>query len=242
MLILSIETSTPQGGVAVGTLSPNGQLDVLFAKSWLRQRSHGELLTSSIEEALATSGFQLSQVDLVAVSHGPGSFTGIRVGLNAAKTLCYSLKKPAVSFSSLELLAAQAPSSKLDLLTIVNAHKNQCYAALFKATPKGGWKYSIKPRAVTVDALESLIKRKCLCVGDGYSVFAERLSPRLKARLSRENAFSDFPSAATLVRLAAMTYKKRKPVDWDSLKPLYIRGSEAEEKLMSGALKPLPEF
>lgn len=244
MILLGVETSTLQGSVAVGRLVADPQkirIEVLFSKKWLRQRSHGELLTASIEEALKYSDITFENLNGFCLSIGPGSFTGIRVGMTAVKTLGYALEKPIYSFSSLDTLAQQVPPERKSLLTLVNAHKSQVYAAKFTAT-KNKWKQVMKPSALTPDLLEKHIRTKILCVGDGYSALVEKLSKGLKSRLVRDSNLKDHPEAETLVRHALQNLDSVKPVSWKSIEALYIRGSEAEEKLKSGTLKPLPEF
>lgn len=240
MILLGVETSTLQGSVALGKINA-GKIEILFSKKWLRHRSHGELLTSSIEEALSLSEINIESVDGFCFSQGPGSFTGIRVGISAIKTLSYALKKPVFALSSLETLAHQVSPGKTSLLALINAHKNQCYMSAFSATTTG-WKTVIKPKALTLPALEKLVRKKFLCVGDGFDVFSPSMSKGLKSRLNRRADLKDYPEAETLVRYFLMNHKKHKPLSWNSLEALYIRGSEAEEKLKSGLLKPLPEL
>lgn len=240
MILLGVETSTLQGSVALGKMN-EGKIEILFSKKWLRHRSHGELLTSSIEEALNLSEISIESVDGFCFSRGPGSFTGIRVGISAVKAFSYALEKPVYALSSLETLAHQVSPEKTPLLALINAHKNQCYASTFLATAKG-WKTAIKPKALTLPALEKLIRKKFLCVGDGFDVFFPSMSKGLKSRLNRRIELKNYPEAETLVRYFLANHKKHKPLSWNSLEALYIRGSEAEEKLRSGLLKPLPEL
>ena len=93
--ILNIETSTEVCSV---TISKNGEL--LFKKETLEGLSHSELLTVFIEELLAENNFKLKQLDAVAVSKGPGSYTGLRIGVSVAKGLCYGLEIPLIAVNS----------------------------------------------------------------------------------------------------------------------------------------------
>src|SRR5660397_55626 len=97
--ILNIETSTEVCSV---TISKNGEL--LFIKETSEGLSHSKLLTVFIEELLAENNFKLNQLDAIAVSKGPGSYTGLRIGVSVAKGLCYGLDIPLISVNSLEIM------------------------------------------------------------------------------------------------------------------------------------------
>ncbi len=242
MLLLALETSTSQGSIALAKIDDK-KSSLVFSKTWLRQKSHGELIVPAIEEALRESDLSLEALDAFAVDIGPGSFTGIRVGLNTIKTLSYAIEKPIYAFNSLELLAYGVPyySTKTPVLALINAHKSQCYASTFQPL-KHGWKTSIKPQALTVEQLEKLIRSKHVCVGEGFDFFAANFSKSFSKRLIRHNFLNDRPSAITMVQIFADRQKQLRPKSWNDISALYIRGSEAEEKLKAGTLKPLPEF
>lgn len=97
--ILNIETSTEVCSI---TISKNGEL--LFKKETSDGLSHSELLTVFIEEVLAENQFGLNQLDAIAVSKGPGSYTGLRIGVSVAKGLCYGLGIPLIAVNSLEIM------------------------------------------------------------------------------------------------------------------------------------------
>lgn len=242
MFVLAIETSTSQGSVAIAKIEQS-RCTLLFSKSWLRQKSHGELVTPAIEDALNSTGLQITAIDAFGVSNGPGSFTGIRVGINTIKSLAYALDKPIYVFNSLELLAAATPvnKTKISLVALINAHKSQCYTAVYRPSPSG-WRVSKKPQALTVDKLEKTVSSPHICVGEGYDFFASSFSKSLSRKLLRDGLLADYPSAVTIVQIIALSKKHPKPKSWKDIEPLYIRSSEAEEKLKVGLLKPLPEY
>ena len=98
MKILAFDTSTAQGAVAV----LEGER-VLIERTWRREKSHSELLTAEIESTLIDAATEMSSVDAFAVGQGPGSFTGIRVAINAARALAYALQKPVYVFKTSEI-------------------------------------------------------------------------------------------------------------------------------------------
>ena len=223
MITLALDTSTNQGSIAVldGTAT-------LSHKSWQREKSHSELVTSTLEDVLKEAGLTVEKVQRIAVGRGPGSFTGIRIGINAARTLAYSLDVPVFAFDTNTILAGAVPVKQEPLLTVVNAHKNLLYSALF--VPENGiWKRIEGPSAWTLEQIEAKVQTPTICVGDGYLEFIDLFEPSLKSRLIRNHHVPDYPSAEVLGRLSLE--KSAQPLVWKELQALYIRASEAEEKL-----------
>ena len=101
MMILCLETSTKSCSVALGQ---NGKL-IALKESFDEKHSHAENLTLYIQEVIKKAGISLKDIDAVAVSKGPGSFTGLRIGVSTAKGLCYALNKPLIGVNSLEAMA-----------------------------------------------------------------------------------------------------------------------------------------
>lgn len=223
MIVLAFDTSTNQGGVAVLK-----DRDVLARRVWAREKSHSETLTATIEDTLRDAGIGLSDVERLAVGRGPGSFTGIRVAINAARALAYARALPIHAFDTTEILAASVPVLTSPLLVAVNAHKNLLYVSRF-APRAGRWSRERGPEALTIGELEESVVIAHVCVGDGYDEFASVLPPGLKARLSRDSRLSDAPDPVALGRLAFES--RGAPLVWNELQALYIRSSEAEEQL-----------
>ncbi len=212
---------------------PDGGTALLANRSWLREKSHSELVTSTILDCLLEAKLKIENVERIAVGRGPGSFTGIRIAINAARALAYSLDVPLFAFDTNEILAAAVPSvtptaKQTPLLTVVNAHKNLLYSALH-TFEDGAWVKRDGPAAWTIEEIEKQIQVPHLCVGDGYIEFENLFPPGLKSNLLRDKTILDYPSAEALARLSLG--KSARPLVWKELQPLYIRASEAEEKL-----------
>ena len=127
MKILAIDTSTMLGGIAI--------MDdlTLIAETRLNVKStHSERLMTEIEHCLKQSSLKISDIDVFAVAIGPGSFTGLRIGLSAVKGLSYATGKPIVSVPTLDALALNFPYSRYPVCTMLDARKKEVYAALFK--------------------------------------------------------------------------------------------------------------
>lgn len=239
MLVLAIECSSPEGSVAI----VEGDR-VLAHQTWSHadqqhvqgSNQHSEMLIPCIRKCLQFSKKDLADLSLIAVGNGPGRFTGVRVAVNAARTIAFSLKKPIVAFSSLEILAAAVLPSDLPLVAMFNAHKNSIYLQEFENL---GGRYRPKSRPVVceVNSIKQKLNYPTLCVGDGYTAYEKEFSENLKKNLHRKKGMSNFPTADVLGRIAIQDFDPVTTLDWESVRPLYIRGSEAEEKLKAGSLQ-----
>ncbi len=227
-LHLSLEVSTPEGSLA---LFRGDQL--LWDHTWSRGASHSEMLTETLERALAETATSLADLHFVAVTRGPGSFTGLRVGINLAKTLGLSLNLPLVAPTSLEVLAASARKELpvgSKLLAGLNAFKGMIYWSLFEKTPTS-WAFLTEPVASTwSDVAASLTEPVYHFLGDGYLPFKESLPEEISSRLDLSHGESTSPSARVLGPWAWSAFTRGQTFTWKSLSPLYIRRSEAEEK------------
>ena len=127
--ILNIETTTTNCSVS---LSKQGETLVL-KEDYSTNYSHAESLHVFIDEVLKSSQLKLSDIDAIAVSKGPGSYTGLRIGVSAAKGLCYALDKPLISVSTLESLSHQVQISDGIIVPMLDARRMEIYSAVFNA-------------------------------------------------------------------------------------------------------------
>jgi tRNA threonylcarbamoyladenosine biosynthesis protein TsaB len=210
--LLALETSTPQGTLAVVSFEQD-QCRVLAEQSWDKKSTHSDVVTLSVEAALKKSQKKMADLSHLAVDIGPGSFTGLRVGINLIKTLSFSLAKPVFTVSSLELLAYQhLKDGDLGLIGI-RAIQNFYYFAIFKRKNLI-LETALAPTSGSLEEIDAHSKNctKILVEGMGQT-------PPLQ------------PTATDLAHMAAKTGSHYGFHSWQSLKPLYVRGSEAEEKL-----------
>jgi len=133
MKIMAIETSTMLGGVAI-----TDDLSGLIAEIRFNVKStHSERLMTGIDHILKQAGLKLADIDVFAIASGPGSFTGLRIGLSTVKGFSYATGKPIVSVPTLEALAWNFPYCRYPVCTMLDARKKEVYAALFKWDDKG---------------------------------------------------------------------------------------------------------
>ncbi len=140
MLILGIETATPQVSVAIG-----GHEGVIALFEVARRRRHAETLVPAIEFCCQQSGVSLDEIGLVAVDVGPGLFTGMRVGLATGKALAQALRVPMIGISSLDLLAFPHRQSDRVVVPVVDARKGEVFYAIYRPVP-GGVQQVVEPR------------------------------------------------------------------------------------------------
>jgi tRNA threonylcarbamoyladenosine biosynthesis protein TsaB len=230
MLALGIETSSIQGSLILWDLKTH---QVLKKKIWIREQSHSEFVTHYLDQLMSDAKVDWKKVELVAVGVGPGSFTGLRVGINVARTLAYSLNAPLFAVSSLRLLAESFLTSSDTVFASVPALKNMIYAAVYQRSNSMNQTF-MEPQAIAGEALHSMVKPHYLCVGAGNALLVEHLG-------CGKDHINVFPSAESFPSIY-QSNQKREFIAWQDLRPLYIRASEAEEKLSSGLLKPSESF
>lgn len=188
----------------------------------------------------------INKIDLFATGLGPGSFTGIRIAVNVAKTFSYLLHKPIVAMDSLTLLANQCAQPDLPCLTLINAYKNMNYTSVF-ICKSGIWTQIRKAEAIPVKKLDEWLDsdpftkkiKEFSVVGDGYSTYAPFFDPTVVLKFRRSDQTLDYPEGKTLGKLALELLQAGQTLDWNSIIPLYIRASEAEENKRGLLFAPL---
>lgn len=229
MKILAIDTSTMLGGIAIMDES------LLIAESRLNVRStHSERLMTEIEHCLKQSGIKISDIDVFAVATGPGSFTGLRIGLSTVKGFSYATGKQIVSVPTLEALAWNFPYSKYPVCTMLDARKKEVYTALFKWEGENFTRLinetSAKPEEFARDALRITHDDKFIFAGEGAALYRDKIIEVMGEKAMFASPEKTVPSPANV---AVLGFKKAKAGEFSepiSLIPMYIRKSEAEVK------------
>ena len=241
MKILAIETSTMLGGVAVADDSAG-----LIAEVRLNVKStHSERLMTAIDHVMVQSFMKLSDVDVFAIAIGPGSFTGLRIGLSTVKGLSYATGKPIVSVPTLEAFAWNFPYCRYPICPMLDARKKEVYTALFRWDWDGLIRLtdevstSIKGFLERVSMTSPLTpftgdlcdERKIVFAGEGALLYKKEIVERLGDMALFAPYDKMVPSPASV---AALGLKKALQGDFSEpvgLIPSYIRSSEAEIKL-----------
>jgi len=186
-----------------------------------------ETLLPSVARALEQAGVALAEVDAFAISIGPGSFTGLRVGLATLKGLAFGTGRPAVAVPTLAALAFAAPAGEGPVIAALDARRGDVYAAAFDAP--GGHPLEWLPEGVyPAAALALRLRAPCRVVGEG----AVQIAPMLGAQQGDAVALHPecVPTAASVARLGRRLLDAAEGVDPASLVPRYVRRAEAEAR------------
>ncbi|MGZ5440021.1 MAG: tRNA (adenosine(37)-N6)-threonylcarbamoyltransferase complex dimerization subunit type 1 TsaB [Candidatus Aminicenantales bacterium] len=224
MLILAVDTTTPGGSVALL------EDELLLGEANVESAAtHSARLFRSIDFLAGALGKDIKDVDAFAVAAGPGSFTGIRIGIGAVKSLAFASGKPAVPVSTLLALASKLASDRTPLVCpLLDAKKGEIYAGLFEA--KGGGLVEVVPQgAYDPEAFFARLPaaRGIAFAGSGISAYRAGILSHIgdQAVFSGRSPFI----AAEVGRIGAGLLRAGQGVDAASLEPLYFRRSQAEE-------------
>jgi tRNA threonylcarbamoyladenosine biosynthesis protein TsaB len=223
MLILGIETATPWGAVGLWEDGEN-----LIEVSIKNPKGGGEYLLSVLDVLIQKVQRNLTEIDLIAVGTGPGSYTGIRVGLAAAKGLAQGLGKPVFGINTLRIIAENSRFSGAEwIASLIDARRQEVYTALYQNTPNGliesvsPYTISVTELAKTLAALPGVI----LC-GDGGKIYSSVWSQYPHLKISPREW--DRPLAGGLARIAFEQWDPQYNGDPLLLAPRYLRKVEAE--------------
>jgi tRNA threonylcarbamoyladenosine biosynthesis protein TsaB len=222
--ILSIETATTNCSVS---LSKNGET-LHLKEDYGNGYSHAEKLHLYIDAVLKETNLDKTQLNAIAVSKGPGSYTGLRIGVSAAKGLCYALGVPLISVSTLESLAHQVNAKSGLIVPMLDARRMEVYSAIYSAS-------FIEERAIEAQVLDEnsfkneLENEQITFIGNGVE--------KTKTLLTSKNALyidGKLPSADQMSALAFNKFEKGDFEDVAYFEPYYLKDFVA--------LKPKPKF
>jgi tRNA threonylcarbamoyladenosine biosynthesis protein TsaB len=222
-VILAIESATPEGSVALVAG------DVVLAEIALPRDSQASAtFLPAVDRLLRDAGPRSSSVTHVAVSAGPGSFTGLRVGMAAAKGFCFGWGVPVVPVPTLHALAYRFPAAGRTVCPVLDAKKKEVYAGLYRW--EGGECLRLRPdMAIAPQALPDRIPPgEVFFCGEGARVFAPLLRERMGERALFPPEGEGLPRAGAVGILAGRLIARGQAVDARSVVPAYIRPSEAE--------------
>jgi tRNA threonylcarbamoyladenosine biosynthesis protein TsaB len=219
MKLLALDTATLSASVAAYDAAARR----LVAAAHRRVTTHSEALMALVGEVLEQAGWPVAALDGVACGAGPGSFTGLRIGLATAKGLCWSLGRPLLLVSSLEALAARGAGT---VAACLDAHKGEVYAGLYtvgEGRPQAVWQPPA--RALLPEALAAAlaVAPPDLLIGDGAQRYCDLLTGLCP--IAEDDGA---PHAAEVARLAAPRLLAGESDPLAQAAPLYVRPSEAE--------------
>lgn len=215
MPLLAIETATQQMGVAV--------IDGGLVRSCFELQArhpHSVELPGAVTRVCEAAGMPLSMMEAVIVDIGPGSFTGLRIGLAFTKSLAFPRKLPLVGIPSLDVLAAQLPYSRYTVCPILDAKRGNVYAASYKVeteVPVKQSDYSLAPIETVLESLKSPV----VFLGDGVPLWKEKiLTVQPDARFAPSDLW--LPRASTLARIGWQRFQDGLRDNAQDLVPMYL--------------------
>lgn len=213
--ILCIETATTNCSVAIGQ---NGK-SIAFKEKNNKQYSHAEKLHVFIEEVIKAASLELKDLDAIAVSKGPGSYTGLRIGVSAAKGLCFALDIPLISIPTLDSLASQVTLHENEMVVpMLDARRMEVYSAVFDSKGKQirETRAEILDESSFCDYLEK--QKRVYFIGDGVEKF-QKVQNHPHAVFIEEK----LPSAKDMAHLAETKFKKNQLEDVAYFEPYYLK-------------------
>lgn len=230
MLILGIESATPQVGCAIG-----GHEGVLASAHSSRGKRHAEMLTPQIDFVRRQARVELQEISVVAVDVGPGLYTGLRVGISSAMATAFALGVPMIGVSSLDLLAYPMRHSNRLIVAAIDARRGEVFHAFYRQVPGGIQRVSTPTVAEPDDLSSELLAmgEDCVLVGDGALRYAEHFHG-LRGVEPAEPGLAH-PRADSLVQLAHAKAMREEFVAASELQPVYLRSPDVTE---SGRTNP----
>jgi tRNA threonylcarbamoyladenosine biosynthesis protein TsaB len=222
--LLALDTSTTRAALALATAAGG-----VFAAAPDPSARHGRALVPAVRDLLAGAGLTVAGLGGFVVGLGPGSYTGLRIGLTAAKTLAYASGKPLAGFDSLELIARNATPGPLRVAVIADAQRGDVYAADFARDAPASPLVRVAPtRVVPFDRWAAELPEEALVLGPAAA------SERYAAALPPSAGLPDDPSAHwpdphRLADLAHDVWRSGRRDEIWFLEPVYLRRSAAEE-------------
>jgi tRNA threonylcarbamoyladenosine biosynthesis protein TsaB len=238
MNVIAIETSGKIGSVAAARDDK-----VLLERSFEKGMRHGRDLLPALRETALAAGWKPSEIHLVAVSIGPGSYTGLRIGVACAKTIAYATGAETIAVPTLDVLAENAPPDFETVCPVLDAKRGQVYAAVYRrlsplpfgeGTGGEGAATSLSRRtddlliapADLVHRLSKDLPRPAFLLGDGLATYRKKFTADGLAHAEERLWIA---RASVVARLGFAAFKSGRRDPWQTLTPRYLRRPEAEE-------------
>lgn len=222
MRILGIETSTKTGSVAVVSD------DCVIAQYSLNiELTHSERLMATVDRVLKDTGLGIADLDGFAVAVGPGSFTGLRIGISAVKGLAFATGKPVAAVPTLQALAWNLPFAEYPVCPLLDARKKEVYAALYKNEDSAPV-LMMPEMVVSLSQLAAGVTGTTVFTGEGSHIYRAEIEKIFSKRALFAPRSAILPSAAAVAEIGLEMLRGGNQADPDALTPKYIRRPEAE--------------
>lgn len=227
MNILAIDTSSSVASVAiinneklVGEYSINTNL------------KHSEKLMPIINQLLLSCDISINDIDCIGIAEGPGSFTGVRIGIATARAISHVINVPIIGVSTLEALAYNIPCFEGIVCPILDARRNQVYASAYRWEDNNVFSVINQDAYYIDDIIDELNKynEKIIFLGDGIDIYKEKLVSGLGVKAKFSLIYTKLQRASSVAQLALKYSKKGEMKNCFQVLPNYLRKSEAERQ------------
>jgi len=242
MKILGIESASLVASVAL--LEDDNVLASFFSNF---KKTHSETLLPMIDEIFRVTDTKPEQIDLIAVSAGPGSFTGLRIGASTAKGLAFALDRPMAAVPTLDAMAYGCFSSGCIICPILDARRSEVYTGLYHfendrlVTDLNACALPIDELVGRAAALSEKSGKEVLYIGDGLSVYEERIRTLSGGRALFAAAPVRFQRAEAVASLGRQYALEQKTCSAFTFEPIYLRKSQAERERLEAGLSIEPK-
>ncbi|ADB42352.1 tRNA (adenosine(37)-N6)-threonylcarbamoyltransferase complex dimerization subunit type 1 TsaB [Spirosoma linguale] len=221
-LILSLDTSTAICSVALHSTEGSLSSSLLGSYELFTERTSSAMLTTLISDIVRQAGYELTQLDAIAVAKGPGSYTGLRIGVSTAKGLCFALDKPLLAINTLTAMAEQVRSfypTDYILCPMIDARRMEVYCALYNTDGQ-----EMQPTTAQIIDEQSfdewLAQKPVVFFGDGAAKCEALLGGHVNAHFP---TIPIHPSARTVGQLAIVAYARSEFEDTAAFEPFYLK-------------------
>lgn len=222
MLVLAIDTATKIGSVALY----DDKIGVIGEINLYVKVNHSNVIMDAVDSLFKLSGLTIKDVDRIAVTIGPGSFTGIRIGTAIAKGLAYSLKKPIVGVNELDVLAHMGENREDIIVPLIDARKERVYFSKYRYIDNILLREEEYKDGELRDVLEDLKGKKVTFIGDGAIVNEKLINEILEKDYNIFSKANSIPRAGVAAQISLHL-----PEDnLYTLEPLYVNKSQAERE------------
>ena len=233
MLLLALETSTMTGSVALVEAPPQEkgscrEEKILAEYTVNLPGTHSERLMPTIDRLLKEASLSIGDIQGIALAWGPGSFTGLRIGVSTVKGLAYALRVPVVGVPTLDALAQNVRFASSLICPVLDARKKEVYAALFRGDGEGNLRRISEDWVVSPEKLCSRIAERTIFLGTGVQVYGEIFEKNIGPKALFAPPELSLPRGVHVARLSLPKFQDGRILDLFSFTPVYVRRSEAE--------------
>ncbi|MEE9911128.1 MAG: tRNA (adenosine(37)-N6)-threonylcarbamoyltransferase complex dimerization subunit type 1 TsaB [Deltaproteobacteria bacterium] len=222
MLTLAFDTSSKTASVSLLR-----DQTVLYDTVINKGLNHSEVLLPAIDEACRLTGTGLKEIDLFACTLGPGSFTGLRIGISTLKGFMVATGKPAAGVSTLAALALNVDQKEKVIGSMMDAGRGQVYLAYYRYDQDGILKQLEEERALDPQSIVDYDQDEVIYVGDGAIKYADVIRTRLNHKNKMASPAKQFICASAVGILAIEKYRRNDLLDVASCVPVYLRSADA---------------